>query len=62
MARPDEAVVYGRNAALAVARHRPDAVLRVFFNSASRAAAAPFRISQAAGRYRELFAKLAIRE
>ncbi|MBN8484652.1 MAG: glycosyltransferase [Sphingomonadales bacterium] len=39
-----------------------DVLAMPFDPAAARAAAAPFRISQAAGRYRELFAKLAIRE
>ncbi|MFN3516747.1 MAG: glycosyltransferase [Novosphingobium sp.] len=53
-------VEVGDEAGLAEAMR--DVLTMPFDPAAARAAAAPFRISQAAGRYRKLFAKLAIRE
>lgn len=56
MARPAESVVYGLNAALAVARHRPDAIRRVFHTEQRRREVAPLLKAAAARRrpYREV--------
>ncbi len=51
-----ESVVYGINAALALAKHRPEAILRVFHSPAVRLQVAPLLKAAAAHRrpYREL--------
>lgn len=54
--KAEEAIVYGRHAALAVLQHRPDAILRVFHDEATRKIAAPLLKACAAARkpYREV--------
>jgi TrmH RNA methyltransferase len=56
MGRRNEQVVSGLNAALAVARHRPEAIVRVFFHRARRVEVGPLLKAAAAARrpYREV--------
>lgn len=56
MSRRNEQVVSGLNAALAVARHRPESILRVFFHRARRVEVGPLLKAAAVARrpYREV--------
>lgn len=59
MSGRNETVVYGMNAALALARHRPEAILRVLYHADVRMAVGPLLKAAAAGRkpYREVQAE-----